>query len=83
MSVLMLRDFENRDDAGMIQIRRRFGLGVKPFDIVFAGQLPGQDHLQRDDAVQADLPSFVDHAHPAAGDLFQQFVIAEAADCCS
>ena len=37
----------------------------------------GEDHLERDDAVQADLPGLVDDAHPAAGDLLQQLVVAD------
>ena len=42
--------------------------------------MPLQDHLQGDDAVQADLPGLVDHAHAAAGDDLQQLVVAEVAD---
>jgi hypothetical protein len=34
---------------------------------------------QGDDPVQADVPSLVDDAHAAAGDLLQQLVIAEGA----
>ena len=41
------------------------------------GELAGQDHLQGDDAVEADLPGPVDDAHAAAGDLLQQLVVAE------
>ena len=37
-------------------------------------------HLQRDDAIELDLPRFVHDSHAAAGDLVQQFVVAEAAD---
>ena len=44
---------------------------------LLARERPGQNHLHRDDAVQAHLPRSIDHAHAAAGDLFQQFVIAE------
>ena len=44
------------------------------------GQLALQDHLEGDDAVEADLPGLVDDAHAAAGDLLQQFVVAEVAD---
>ena len=38
-------------------------------DLGRGGELAGQDHLQGDDAVQADLPGLVDDAHAAAGDL--------------
>ena len=39
----------------------------------------GQDHLEGDEAVEADLPGLVDDAHAAAGDLLQHFVVAEVA----
>ena len=61
----------------MIEIGGRFGLAMESLDILLAGQVPGQDHLERDDAVQAQLPSLIDHAHSSAVDFFQQLVIAE------
>ena len=42
-----------------------------------AGRAPCQNHLEGDDAPEPDLPGLVDDAHAAAGDLFQQLVIAE------
>ena len=36
-----------------------------------------QEHLHRDDAAKAHLPRLVDDAHAAAGDFFEQFVVAE------
>jgi hypothetical protein len=44
------------------------------------GQLPGHNHLERDGPIQAHLSSAINHAHPTAGDFFEQFVIAEIAD---
>ena len=45
----------------------------------FAASRPGQEHLHRDDPVQAHLPRAIDDAHAAARDFLQQFVIAEMA----
>jgi hypothetical protein len=39
--------------------------------------LAGKDHREGDDAVEADLPRLVDHAHAAPGNLLDQLVIAE------
>ncbi len=76
----MLTDLEDRHDAWMIQLRRGFGLGVEPLHVLFASELTGQDHLQRDDPIQIDLPRFEDDAHAAAGNLFQQLVVTEVAN---
>ena len=51
---------------------------AKSQHLLFAGELARQDHLERHDPVQADLARLVDHAHAAAGDFLQQFVIAKA-----
>ena len=37
-----------------------------------AGMTARQDHLQRDDAIEFDLPSFVNHAHAAAAQLAEK-----------
>ena len=55
----------------------RFGFGFEPFDQILAGERPGADELQGNEPVQADLARFKHDAHSAAGDFFQQFVIAE------
>ena len=41
------------------------------------GQVAGQDHLHRHQAVESLLPRLVDHAHPAAPDLLEQLILAE------
>ena len=64
----------------MVEIGRGLGLDVEPPDVGVGGEPAGKDHLQRDEAVQADLPGLVDDAHAAAGDLAHHLVIAEVAD---
>ena len=71
MLAVVLADFVDRHYARVIKISGRFSLGAKTFDVIFTGQLPGQDHLQRDDTVETDLPRFVYYSHSTACDFFQ------------
>ena len=64
----------------MVQVGRRLGFALKALHVLRGGQFSGQDHLERDDAAQADLAGPVNYAHAAARDLFQQFVIADVTD---
>jgi hypothetical protein len=68
-------DFEYLYDVRMEQPRGRLGLHLKPLQLAGAGKVAGQDHLQRDLAIEADLPRAIDHAHAAAPDLFDQLVV--------
>src|SRR5882724_7183580 len=77
---IVLADFVNGHYVRMLKLGRRLGLGAEPLHVRSAGQLPGQNHLHRDGAVETDLSRAIDHAHAAAGDFFQEFVIAEIAD---
>src|SRR3954469_23614307 len=80
MSAVMFAHLEDRHDAGMIELGRRLRLGAEATDLGRAGELPGEDHLQRDRAVEADLPGPVHDAHPAAGDLRLALIVAEIAN---
>ena len=73
----VLADFVNRHDVGVIEIGRRLGLGAKTLHVGSGGELAGQDHLESYDAIEADLPRFVDDAHAAAGKLLDQLVVAK------
>ena len=50
------------------------GLDVEPGELVGRGVRPGQDHLQRDQAVEPDVPGLVDHAHAAPADLLEELI---------
>ena len=76
---LVLTDLEDGHDTGMIKVGSRLCLRAKSLDILFTRVLSRQDHFQCDDAVEADLPGLVNHAHSATGDFFEQFVVAEVA----
>ena len=80
MLALMLTHLEDRDDPRVVEVGGRLGLDVEAFDIGLGGELAGEDHLQRDGAVEANLPRPVDDAHAAPGDLLEQLVVAEVAD---
>src|SRR5262249_46630342 len=77
---LVLADLEDRDDPGVIQIRRRFGLGVEALDVGLMSKLAGEDHLERHLAVEAHLPGLEDHGHAPAGQLASDRVVAEIAE---
>ena len=62
---------------GMLEARGGDGLGAKALEHRRSGKLAKQQHLDGDDAVEADLAGAVDDAHAAAGDLVEQFVVAE------
>ncbi len=79
MLAFVFADFVDGHDVRMVEVGGGLGFGMKTLHIGRRSQLARQDHLQGHDAVQADLPSFVHHAHAATGDFLQQFVIAEIA----
>ena len=80
MLALVLADLVDRHDAGMVEVGGGLGLGVEPLDVGLVGELAGEDHLERDGPIQADLPGLEDDAHAAAGDLADDLVVAEVAD---
>ena len=77
MLVVMDAYVVNGDDVRMLEESRSRDLPPEPLNHLLARELPGQNHFQRHDAPKASLPGAIDHAHPAAGNLFEQFVVAE------
>jgi hypothetical protein len=59
------------DDVGVVQLRRGVGLALEPLHRLWGQPEPRWQHLERDAAVERDLPGLVDHAHPATPDLAQ------------
>ncbi len=62
---------------GVLEKSGRRNLAPEPLNDLLARERPGQNHLQRDNAPETGLPSAIDHAHSAARDFFEQFVITE------
>ena len=75
---LMFANLEDGNNVGMIQGGRRPGLAVEALDAAVGAQVVRQDHLEGDGTVEADSMSPIDDAHTAAGNLIEQFVVAEA-----
>ena len=63
----------------MVEVGRRLRFVLEALHVQRRRQLAGQDHLQRHDAVEADLPRLEHDAHAAARDLLQDLVVAEVA----
>ena len=71
----MLADFVDLHDvAGAAAGATASASARKRASSAGAGMAAGQDHLQRDRAVQLDLPGLVDDAHAAAAQFPQNLV---------
>ena len=68
-----------RDDVRMIQLRGCGDLRLEPQPRLGRRQVAGLNHLQRHDAVQADLPRAINHPHAASRQLGENLVVAEEA----
>src|SRR5437016_11104952 len=53
----------NGDDVRVLEERRRRDFAPESLNDLLAGEWPGQDHLQRDDAPKTGLPRAIDHSH--------------------
>ena len=58
-------NFVDLDDVGMLETGHGFGLGAKPSQFLRPRVRPGQDHLESDQPIPADLSGFVDDPHAA------------------
>ncbi len=74
----MVADFIDGRHVRMVQSGGRLGLAAKPREVGRGGQFAAKDHFEGDDPSQADLPRTKDDPHPAATDLFENLVIADA-----
>ena len=71
---VVLADLVDLHDVRVLQAGDGLGLGPEAGQLLGAGVVAGQDHLQGDDAVERELPGLVDDAHAAAAQLAQDFV---------
>src|SRR5439155_20206072 len=67
----------NGDDVRVPEESRSRDLALEPSNDLLTCEPLGQNHLYCDDALEIEMPRAIDHAHPAAGNLFEKFVIAE------
>ena len=70
----MLADLVDLHDVRVLQLGHRLRLGAEAGQLLRAGVVARQDHLQGDDPVQLHLPGLVDHAHAAAAQLAEDLV---------
>ncbi len=80
MQSLMHSDFVDGYDARVLEAGGSFRFRVETPDEFFAGKSAMQQHLHRYHPVQTPLPRLINHAHAAAADLPEQFVVAEVAN---
>lgn len=67
----------NRQNVGVVQFGGRFGFAPKTRDrVVGQPQLIGQN-LERDQAIQRNLPSAENHTHSASTDLLENLEVAD------
>src|SRR5262249_19536511 len=64
----------------MFEVGGGLGLAPEALHVGLIGELAGEDHLQRDGPIEADLSGLVYDAHTAAGDLAEDLVIAKVTD---
>ena len=75
----ILADVVNGANVGMIERRRGLGFAPKPFEgLRVARQFHGKE-FQGDETIQARILRFVDHAHTAAAELFDNAVMGNRA----
>src|SRR5947209_12855436 len=77
---VVFADFIDGQNVRVVEVRRRLGLLLEPDAIRLTGELAAQNHLDGDGPVQTHLPGLEDDAHAAAGDFFDEFIVAEIAD---
>ena len=70
----MVAVFVDLDDPRVLDLGDGAGLDVESSDLVGRGVRTGKDHLERDQAIQPDVPGFVDDAHAASADLRDDLV---------
>jgi hypothetical protein len=70
----VLTDFVNRDDIRVLQLSDGLGLDQKAGQLCFAGMRARENHLEGDEAVEAQVLRLVDHTHAAAAQYAQDLV---------
>src|SRR5262249_12585009 len=74
----VLADFVNGDNVGVVQTRHGARFALETLRCALGCNMSGQDHLDRDKSIQADLPGAVDNAHAPSTNLCNEFIVANA-----
>jgi len=74
---MVVADFVNRTDVGMVESRRRLGFALKASQrLRVFGDLIGEK-LQRNETAQFRVFGLVDHAHTAAAEFLENVVVRD------
>src|SRR5581483_3581719 len=76
---VVFTNFVDLDNVGMLQTGDSFSLAAKTLDDLAAGMAAGENHLERHQAIEAELPRLVDHAHAAAAQFLENLVTRDDA----
>src|SRR6476660_8875378 len=76
-AVLTFAHFINRKDVRVVQTGHRLCFSSETLQRFMRISAITKDPLYRDDAPGMSLPCSIDHAHAAAADLFENFVISQ------
>src|SRR4051794_20344488 len=76
-TVLTFTHFVNREDIRVIQTGHRLCFSSETLQRPMRISAITEDALYRDDASGMSLPGAINHAHAAATDLFENFVISQ------
>src|SRR5437773_5056631 len=76
-AVLAFTHFVNRKDVRVIQTGHRLCFSSETLQRFMRISAITKDSLYRDDAPGMSLPCAINHAHSAAADLFENFVISQ------
>ena len=74
----MLGNVEDLNDVRMLQPRDGLGLGKKPLSPFEPSMVAVQNHLQRDNTIEAQMPRLVDDAHTPTAELAHDLVARNA-----
>ena len=70
----VLADLVDLDDARVLELGDRPGLGPEPRELIGRGVGSGEDHLEGDIAVEAELAGLVNDAHATASQLLDKLI---------
>src|SRR5262249_19741203 len=65
------------DDVRMLQPGNGLGFRAETGEFLRAGMRLGQDHFERDRAIQSRLPRLIDDAHRAASQLTRELILPD------
>ena len=71
---LMRADIVHLHDVGMLHFGEGFRFGLEAGELSITGKLASENHLEGDDAIESNLPGFVDDTHAAPAQFTEDFI---------